>query len=40
MAVRFLDPREVKQIDMVEYLENLGYEPQKSHNNDYRTYHH
>jgi hypothetical protein len=35
MASRFLDPREVKQIDLVEYLEILGYEPQKVRNTDY-----
>lgn len=27
--------QEVKQIDMVEYLEQLGYNPQKISNNDY-----
>src|SRR3954465_13912167 len=35
MATRFLDPRQVKQIDMVEYLQILGFEPQKVKNNDY-----
>ncbi len=27
--------QEVKQLDMVEYLEKLGYQPQKIRNNDY-----
>ncbi|WP_018612537.1 toprim domain-containing protein [Segetibacter koreensis] len=35
MATRFLDPKEVKQIDIVEYLEKLGYQPEKIRNNDY-----
>ena len=30
-----LNLQEVKQIDMVEYLEQLGYQPQKISNNDY-----
>ncbi len=35
MANHFLSFQEVKQIDIVEYLEKLGYHPQKVRNNDY-----
>ncbi len=35
MANHFLSFQEVKQIDIVKYLETLGYHRQKIRNNDY-----